>query len=167
MYAEDTIVPADRSRAEIEKTLTRFGADTFGYGWQDGRAIITFRLAVKGQAVPRCYRIELPLPKKPESTGDTWKTGARGQMLRVTAKQRNDAYEQEVKARWRAVAAVIKSKLIAVEAGISSVEKEFLADLLLPSGERLGSWVQPQLERAYLNGNMPRLLPGASDEEHE
>lgn len=163
MYAEDTSVPADRSRAEIEKTLTRFGADTFGYGWHDQRAFVTFRIATKGQTVPRCYRIELPLPKKPESTEDTWKTGSRGQMLRVTAKQRNDAYEQEVKSRWRAMAAVIKAKLIAVEAGISTVEKEFLADLLLPSGERLGSWVQPQLEQAYLDGNMPRLLPGLGE----
>jgi len=33
-YAEGTSVPADRSRAEIERTLTRYGADQFAYGWR-------------------------------------------------------------------------------------------------------------------------------------
>ena len=32
-YAEQTSVAAERSRAEIEGTLTRYGATAFMYGW--------------------------------------------------------------------------------------------------------------------------------------
>jgi hypothetical protein len=31
-YASNTDVPSDRSRAEIERTLVRYGADEFMYG---------------------------------------------------------------------------------------------------------------------------------------
>ena len=33
-YAEGTSVPVDRSRAEIERALTRYGATGFGYQWE-------------------------------------------------------------------------------------------------------------------------------------
>ena len=42
-YASTTEVPADRSRGEIEKTLMRYGADQFMYGWNDQGAVIQFR----------------------------------------------------------------------------------------------------------------------------
>jgi hypothetical protein len=35
-FAENTSVSAERSRAEIEKTLRRYGADQFMYGWESG-----------------------------------------------------------------------------------------------------------------------------------
>ncbi len=54
---------------------------------------------------------------------------------------------------------VVKAKLEAVEAGISTLEREFLADIVLPSGQTFGAWAAPQLESAYANGRMPALLP--------
>ena len=39
-YAADTQVSVDASRAEIERTLTRYGATAFMYGWDADRAII-------------------------------------------------------------------------------------------------------------------------------
>lgn len=42
-YAEKTEVPAERSRAEIERTLQRYGADSFMYGWEQDRAVVQFR----------------------------------------------------------------------------------------------------------------------------
>lgn len=41
-YAEQTSVRADRSRAEIERTLQRYGASSFAYGWQGNEATIMF-----------------------------------------------------------------------------------------------------------------------------
>lgn len=38
-YAQNTDVPSDRSRAEIEKTLSHYGAFSFMYGWQDASAV--------------------------------------------------------------------------------------------------------------------------------
>jgi len=37
-YAEDTRVPIERSRSEIERTLERYGATAFSYGWDEQRA---------------------------------------------------------------------------------------------------------------------------------
>jgi hypothetical protein len=33
-YAAETTVASDRSRAEIERILERYGASSFMYGWQ-------------------------------------------------------------------------------------------------------------------------------------
>ena len=69
------------------------------------------------------------------------------------------AYEQAVRQRWRALALVIKAKLEAVETGITSFEEEFLAHIVLPSGQTVGAWMVPQVEKAYVNGAMPPMLP--------
>lgn len=149
-YAEDTSVPSDRSRAEIERTLQRYGADRFLYGWEDGRAMIGFR------ADGRHVRFILPLPDR----------NAREFQLTPTGRfKRSDtdiekAYEQAVKQRWRALALVVKAKLEAVEAGITTFEDEFLAHILLPDGRSFGEWAAPQVERAYAKGLMPSMLPG-------
>ena len=37
-YASSTEVSAGRSREEIERTISRYGATAFGYGWENGRA---------------------------------------------------------------------------------------------------------------------------------
>ena len=73
------------------------------------------------------------------------------------------AYEQAVKQRWRALALVIKAKLEAVEAGISTVEDEFLAHVALPAGGTVGEWLKPKLDAIYDGEQMPALLPGGSD----
>jgi len=56
-FAEDTKVPVERSRAEIEQLLVRYGADQFASGWGPESAKIMFR--AKGRHI----RFTLPLPK--------------------------------------------------------------------------------------------------------
>ena len=56
-YASRTEVTVDRSRAEIEKTLKRYGADRFAYFTETDRAIIVF------EARDRRIRFDLPLGK--------------------------------------------------------------------------------------------------------
>lgn len=46
-YAKDTSVPVDRSKAEIERILIRYGADGFMYGWEGNSAMILFRVRGK------------------------------------------------------------------------------------------------------------------------
>jgi hypothetical protein len=43
-YAADTSVSAESSRAEIERTLRRYGADGFAYGWEGSRASVMFAM---------------------------------------------------------------------------------------------------------------------------
>lgn len=43
-FAGDTSVSSDRSRAEIENTLRRYGADRFAYMSERTRAVIGFEV---------------------------------------------------------------------------------------------------------------------------
>lgn len=148
-YADRTEVSSDRSRAEIERILRRYGATSFAYGWEVAKADIGFR--IDGRAI----RFTLPLP-------DPNAQEFRITPVRYTVRSpeaQEAAYEQAVRQRWRALALVIKAKLEAVEAGITTIDAEFLAHIALPSGATVGEWVGPQLDEVYGTGRMPALLP--------
>ena len=70
-------------------------------------------------------------------------------------KAQDDAYEQACRQKWRALLLVIKAKLEAVESGISTVEAEFLANIVLPDNTTAGDWMIPQIDEAYRTGEMP------------
>ena len=72
---------------------------------------------------------------------------------------------QERRAKWRALLLVIKAKLEAIHQGISSLEREFLADTIMPDGQTVAEWVEPQLAKAFESGQMPKLLPDYSGEQ--
>lgn len=151
-YAENTSVSSEASRAEIERTLARYGADQFMYGWNQGQAIVGF--IANGRQV----RFMLPLPDR--NSKEFTHTPERG--LRRTDSAIAAAYEQAVKQRWRALALVIKAKLEAVEAGIVTFEEEFGMHFMLPNGQTVGEWIEPQLAKAYAGSTMPALLPGGA-----
>ncbi len=146
-YASKTSVTAEKSRNEIERTLVRFGADSFLYGWQGDTALIQFR------ANDKVVKFLLPLPDKGDPRFTLTPAGRRQRDPEATLK----AWEQETRSSWRALAVVIKAKLVAVDAGIVTFEEEFLAHIVLPSGETIGDWVIPQIDRAY--ESMPRAIP--------
>ena len=148
-FAESTSVPADRSRAEIERTLQRWGATGFMYGWQESSALVAF--VVAGRQV----RFILPLPDQDDP--QFARTPAKRQVR--SPEQRLAAWEQATRQRWRALALVIKAKLEAVETGIVTFEQEFLPHLVLPDGSTVHDWIAPQMEQVYEKGIMPRLLP--------
>lgn len=56
MYAQHTKVPVEQTKAEIERTLTRYGADRFAYYTEIDRAIVMF------EAKDRRIKFDLPLP---------------------------------------------------------------------------------------------------------
>lgn len=151
-YAENTEVPAERSRGEIESTLRRYGATAFGYAWESSppAAMVIFSIA------ERHIRFRLPMPD-PASRQFTHTPG-RG--LTRTTEARDAEYEKAIRQSWRALALVIKAKLEAVAAGITTVEDEFLAHTVLPNGTTFGDWARPQIAAAYERDEMPALLPG-------
>lgn len=152
-YAENTTVSSSASRDEIERTLVRFGASQFMYGWKDEMAVISF------VANGRQIRFTLPLPSRNDP--DIVYTPERRTKRSLDAQAK--AYEQAVRQKWRALAACIKAKFAAVEAGISVFEREFFYDTVLPDGRTVGEYVAPQVEQAYLTGRMPDMLPMLSD----
>lgn len=144
-YAAKTDVSSDRSRAEIEKILARYGADKFMYGWDGPRAVVSF--SMNG----RMIRFNLTLPDREEFNSTP--TGKK----RV-ASAAEKAYEQAVRQKWRALCLVVKAKLEAVESGITTFEEEFLAQTVLPDNTSVGQFILPQVAEAYQSGKMPSML---------
>ncbi len=147
-YAENTEVPIDRSKSEIEKILTRYGADQFMYGTSVAQAMIAFR------ANNRHVRFILPLP---DPADQQFRRTATGRVRRGAAV--NKEYAQEIRRRWRALALSIKGKLEAVQTGIMTFEEEFMAHIVLPNQQTVGEFMLPQIEEAYLTKSMPKTLP--------
>lgn len=146
-FAENTSVSSDKSKAEIDRILSRYGATGFMYGWSGTNAVIAFEM--KGRRV----KFVLPLPDRKSSEIAKSPSGRVRTLTQIEV-----AFEQAVRQRWRALALVIKAKLEAVETGITEFEEEFLAHIVLPNGSTVGHFMIPQIEKAYKAGKMPPLL---------
>jgi hypothetical protein len=120
------------------------------YGWDQERAVLGF--ITRGRQV----RFFLPMPDRQDPEFTRTPTGKPRSVTTAEA-----AYDQAVRQRWRALALVIKAKLEAVAAGIVTFDEEFLAHLVLPSGETVAQAIGPGIEEAYRTGSTPRLLPSA------
>jgi len=150
-YAENTSVSVEKSKAEIEKILQRYGADQFMHGWDQERAMVIFHMC------ERQIRFILPLPDKNSNefryTPSKRKARSDDEALK--------AWEQACRQRWRALALAVKAKLEAVETGITTFEEEFMAHIMLPNGSTVGEYMIPQIQVAYETKSMTKLLPWA------
>lgn len=132
-YAKNTSVGADRTKAEIERVLVRYGAKKFGYFNEVGeRASIAFEF--NGRQI----RMRLPLPTE-NDFARTEKNRARPPSARATE------CAKATRQRWRALLLVIKAKLEAIESGIATFENEWLAYVVLADGATIGEKVLPQI----------------------
>src|SRR5262245_47569161 len=109
-FAKDTIVSVERSKAEIEQLLQRYGAKEFAHSWKTGKAVIQFGMK------NRVVRFTLPLPNKQEFA----KTASGRRYRNETDTLR--AWEQGCRQRWRALTLTIKAKLESVESGIEEFD---------------------------------------------
>lgn len=146
-YAKGTTVPANRSRDEIERTLTRFGARSFAYATEGRRAMIGFKRD------DRLVRMVLDLPDPYDREFTHTPTGQRR-----SVKTTETAYDQAVRERWRALALVVKAMLTAVDAGILTFEDAFLSYFVLPGGKTVGEHMAPAIEQAYETGEVRLAL---------
>lgn len=124
-FAYGTTVAPEKTKAQIESLLSRYGANSFASGWNGTKAVLIF------QAHGRRVKFELDLKNKEE---------------------------REVMRLWRCLLLAIKAKLEVVESGIATFEEEFLAHIVLPDGETVGDWIQPQIQNVYETGKMPLML---------
>lgn len=146
-YAARTTVASSKTIWEIEKIVTRFGADRFAYTWVDEKNMAMIGFAMQG----RMIRFLVPMPAR-----DEYQKVRKGHKrdTQVAAKM----WDQEVRRRWRSVLLMVKAKLEAMTSGIATFEDEFLAYIVLPDGSTVGESVQPQLAEAYGGGRgCPRL----------
>lgn len=154
-YAANTTVSSEKSRGEIERVLVRYGARAFSYGWEDrgGDALA----AVGFRTDERSIRFMIPMPSREEFRF----TPARGTERSPAAIDKE--FDQACRQRWRALLLVIKAKLEAVDAGISTFEEEFLAHIVMPNGQTVSQMALPEIAKAYRGGQAPRLLLSAGE----
>lgn len=159
-YAKGTTVEVARSRAEIDSLLVRNGATSVGILNDTEKSLAAVAFVIKGAR----FRLEIPLPtnadvaRLPKPQGWTWKAPA----FRETWCA--NMLAQLHRERWRAVLLLIKSKLEIVRIGLSSVEREFMADLVLPGGQRAEVFMAEAIRRGLEAGDAaPMLGPGNVD----
>jgi hypothetical protein len=148
MYAEGTAVPVERSRAEIEGMLRKYGADGFRYGWmdRDAKRIEQIEFGARNRLV----RFNMKMPSQHEARFKmTENKPPRARSPAAT----HEAWDRECRRMWRALALCIKAKLEAVASGISHFEEEFMAQIVDPVTNRtIGQLFLPQLDKRYLEG---------------
>lgn len=147
-YAATTTVTPEASLGEIRRTLARYEADGFAFAEGNGVATLAFRIA--GTSVK--FSFPLPDPDDPEFTQTP--TG-RDRKSKQTARA---AYDQAVRQRWRALALGIKAKLELVESGVTTLQMEFLGNMLLGTGETIGDALIRQMDEIELGKDPVRLL---------
>ena len=135
-YAASTSVPVERSRAEVERTLMKYGASEFGT--MSAEAKVTVYFNVKGRQV----QWSIPMPSK-----------------------KDRQYEQEVRRRWRVLVITIKAMLEAVESKLLTFDEAFLPHIVIPGTARtLGEHIVPRLDSMYSGLGLRALTSGERDE---
>lgn len=134
-YARNTSVPVARSRAEIERVLTKYGASKFGSMSEENRATLYFE--VKG----RQLQWTIPIPERKRYRHET-------------------DYDREIRRRWRVMLITVKAMLEAVESKLLTFDQAFLPHIVIPGtaktiGEAISS---PKLDALYQGMSLPALL---------
>jgi hypothetical protein len=145
-YAEGTKVSVEKSKADIEQLLRKHGATQFQSGWDADQGVS--RMTIRMQE--RIFRF------------DVWYPDIEVYRYTEQGRERSDRdaeafAEKEHRRRWRARLLIIKAKLEMIESGESSVEEEFMADLILPDGSTMRETFVPKIEEAYATGKMPSM----------
>jgi hypothetical protein len=157
-YASGTSVSAERSRAEIETLLGKHGATQRAIAVNDDEQVAHVHFLIHGYK----YRLEIPLPK-PADRPASWSYYSPDQKRQWEASTAR-LLSQKTKERWRAIVLVLKAKLEMVQLGLSSVEKEFMADLVMANGQTMHHEVAEALSRSLATGMALVLaLPEASE----
>lgn len=159
-YARNTYVSADKSQAELNDLLRRYGANQIASGWQtlpDGseRALIGFMM--QGRQI----RMHLDFPSM-----DSFNKTQSGRTRTVGTAQVK-AYEQEKRRRWRVLVLLVKAQLEAIECNIVKFDDIFLGFTVLPGGQTAGEAASKHLEEFIKMGKIPALLPGSGEKGDE
>jgi hypothetical protein len=144
-YAQGTTVSTEKSRAELETILSKHGATDRGFRVNDETGIASVMFVVQGKK----YRIDVPLPKRglaennhPDQKNPpgwfNWDSAKRQQY-------KDKQWEQACRERWRGFVLLVKAKLEAVRIGLSSVDREFAADLILSNGKTVHQQLSDQI----------------------
>ena len=128
-YAQDTNVSVDKSTADVKKMLKALGADRIAVIESSDGNFLAFQ---HGSVAYKLTQPKLDIPRKSE--------------------------EQCDRAAWRAIVLLVKAKKVAIDQGITTLEREFFSDTMLPDGTVLGDHHKAIVGHNYTDG--PPLLGG-------
>lgn len=176
LFAAHTSVDVQKTKVEMERLLVKHGAKQYGTAHDDANGVAVVYFAIGGRSI----RLQIPIPKldayadpKKQAWENNraklatpqmwhrWSEGTREQWVR-------EQWEQACRTRWRCMLLIVKAKLELIAMKLSTVEREFLADITLPDGRSVYEWLKPGVDKAYIDGGMPKMLgmgPGATLEE--
>jgi chromosome condensin MukBEF MukE localization factor len=129
-YASGTQVPVSRSQDEIRDLLRGLGADQIGVMEGGGKGFVVFKIR------ETLYRIASP---------------------EITVRRGQDPAPEQ-RRLWRAIVLLVKARAVAIREGITTVEREFLSDAVMPDGSVLADHAPRLIEQAYKDNGPPRLL---------
>lgn len=146
-YAEDTSVSTDKSIMEIRSTVRRYGATEFMHMEGERDAAIVFTMRDRRVM----FRVKMPDPSEREFTHSS-----RGRRAPSVA---HAHWEQACRARWRALALVVKAKLESVASGIAEFDTEFMGNIVMPgTNVTIGDAMRPRLVAAHEQQSHTPLL---------
>lgn len=145
MFAKDTSVTVAKSKAELESTLEKYGADKIMIYQEKGNFIVAF------EHKSRMVQLRIYAPSIEDMSLDS--------IGRKMGKERVEKIvEKECRQRWRVLVGSVKMKLEMIHLEYSSVDREFMADLMLRDGSTFGQTAIPEILSHYETGKMPSLL---------
>ena len=135
-FAAGTSVSVSRSQGELKHLVCeRWGATTYMMGEDSSRVVVQFQIDACNDelSATRPLNIRMEMPKG----------------------GKNDKEQRE---DWRAFVMVVKAKFVAIDSGISTIEREFLPDIVMPNGRTIEQNVMPALIEAQTTGKHVPLL---------
>ena len=137
-YAENTSVPISRSQATLKNLVVdRWGAAAYMIAEDKSLTVVQFQI---------------------DATDDEMKTRPLQIRMMMPTRGQND---KQQRAAWRALVMVVKAKFVAIESGISTIEREFLPDIVMPNGRTIEQDIRPALIEAQTTGRHIPLLEAA------
>jgi hypothetical protein len=151
-YAADTTVSVEKSKMQIDSLLASQGAQSRGIVVDDAAGTAMIGFVLKGLK----YRLTVPLPKMQTPTDPPrgWWNWDASRRLDWTRKN----WEQQCRSQWRGMLLLLKAKFLAIEMGTASAEHEFMADLVLESGQTIEQELGARIAAALANGRAPTLM---------
>lgn len=145
-YATTTSVPVEKTKAEIEGLLRKYGASSYVSGWDERFAAIQFEMS------DRRILIKMPQPDQKDKAFTHRIDGRSGREKPVSEAQATAAWEQACRSSWRSLRLLVQAMLEAVEAEIVTFEQIFLPFVVLPDGRTVHQAIETEVERAYAIG---------------
>lgn len=155
-FASSTIISVSSTLEDIEQILRRYGASGFlqHKNYDQGYFVLAFQTKIGS------FMLHIPLPDPEEFSPDKPAVRINNATEKNAFKNR---YDQEFARIMRAVFNLIKMKLVAIDEGITTLEKEFFGDLVVFTEEgkqqTVYEWYAPQVEHLRKERLMPPLLP--------